>query len=220
MNDLSSVTRRQFLSGLFAVTAAGLLFRENIAAATLKPADKILRLNALIRVLQDHHKLHDAILRESQEANLVYAFEKINPSNHLEGAVAVACSMSYEPICHLVDEYVRRRNREKPRLPDYPEIDLKAWGIPDTYRMLIFHEQLHALLAELTEVNQEFSRRLCNNIMRRKITAHQFAALLKEKYRRFSGEEIKTIIDAVQFYGPTARPYTWCSAMVNRADAI
>jgi hypothetical protein len=214
------VTRRQFLSGLFSLSAAGFLPRQNNTAATYQPVDHTLRVNALIRVLQEHHIRHDDTLHEEQKANLVYAFEKINPSNHLEEAVTVACSMNYQPACGIVDEYVRRKSGEASLLPDHPVMMLKAWGVPHTNRMLIFREQLNALLAELTGRTFEYGRQLCKKIILREVTEQDFKALMSAKYRGFGTKEIKVTYDAVCYYGPSARPYTWCSSMVNRADAL
>ena len=207
-----SVSRRRFLSGLFSLGAAGLLPRENNAAAALQSTDHTLRVNALIRVLQEHHMRHDDVLREEQKANLVYAFEKIKPSNHVAEAVAVACSMSYQPVYHIVDEYVRRRRVGALHAPGHPVLMLKAWGVPDTYRMLIFREQIYALLAELTGRTLDNGRKVSNMIYRHAITESDFADLLCAKYRQIlNSEEINELFETVGINAPTARPYAWCS---------
>jgi hypothetical protein len=220
MKTPSALNRRQFLSGLFSAGAARFLSWESGTSATIQPTDHTPRVNALIRVLQEHHLRHDDVLHEEQKANLVYAFDKIDPSNHVEEAVAVALSMSYQPACHIVDEYVRRKKGEAPLLPEHPVMMLKNWGVPDTYRMLIFREQVNALLAELIGGTLEHGRRLCNKIMLREVKEQGFTSLLGDKYRGFRAKEIKVIYDAVCYYGPSARPYTWCSSMVSRADAV
>jgi|GEM_PF-1916462 len=220
MHTPSSVTRRQFLSGLFSLSVAGFLPRQNDTAIIVLPVDHTLRVNAFIRVLQEQHMRHDDVLHDEQKANLVYAFININPSYHLEEAIAVACSMSYQPTCHIVDEYVRRKKGEASRLPDHPVMRVKAWGVPDTYRVLIFREQINALLAEMTGSSLEYGKQICNEMMIGEVKENNFASFLCEKYQSFNRDEIKAIYDAVLYYAPTGRPYTWCSSMVDRADVL
>lgn len=217
MKTPSPVTRRQFLAGLFTVGATGFSPLKNTKTIEVQPQNNSLRVNAMIRILQEHHMLHDDVLHEVQKANLAYAFNKINPSNHVEEAIAVTCSTSYQPVYHIVDEYVRRKNREKPLLPDHPVMMLKAWGVPDTYRMLIFREQINALLAELTGSSVGYGTRMYKEIMLCGVTEQRLTALLSKKYYDFGTKDIKVIYDAVCYYGPLAKPYTWCSSMVSRA---
>jgi hypothetical protein len=62
MQTPSPVTRRQFLSGLFSISALAFLPREDYTPAMSRPIDHTLRVNALIRVLQEHHMRHDDVL--------------------------------------------------------------------------------------------------------------------------------------------------------------
>jgi hypothetical protein len=218
MQTPSSVNRRQFLSGLFTVGVAGFLVRQNKIANEPQKPDHALRLNALIRVLQEHHMLHDDVLHDEQKANLVYAVEKIKPLNHAEEAVAVACSMSQQPVCHIVDEYVRRRNGGASLLPDHPVMTLKSWGVPDTYRMLLFQEQIYALLAELTGMVLLHARGFSGRMYRHQIKAQDLGLMLNERHPSLRANEVQLIYDAVCCYTPSARPYTWCSSMVSRAE--
>jgi len=220
MEILSSVNRRQFLSGLFSITAAGLLSRQNNAIASNQPIDHSARMNMLISVLQEHHTRHDGVLHDEQKTNLIYAFEKIKPTNHLEETIVVACAMSMQSVYNIVDEYVRRRKGEAPRLPAHSAMLLKGWGVPDTYGILLFREQISALLAEVTGASLGYGKELCLEMTMGCINTRDFRSELAEEYREFNGDQIMAVYDAVLFYAPAARPYVWCSAMVSRADAL
>jgi hypothetical protein len=97
---------------------------------------------------------------------------------------------------------------------------LKYWGVPDTYRMLIFKKQYVALVAELTNVHHIHAVVVANEIMLEEFTVHDLARMLKKKYSGMEAKELNVLHDSICYYGPSAQSYTWCSSMVSRADAM
>lgn len=163
---------------------------------------------------------HNDVLHDEQKANLIYAFEKIKPVNHLEETIAVACAMSMQPVCKIVDEYARRRKGEAPRLPAHPVTMLKAWGVPNTYGMLIFREQIDALLAGIIGLHLGAGQYFRYRIICGEIKKADFVSKIREKYPCSNRDDIIAVYDAVLYYAPMGRPYIWCSSMVDRADAL
>ncbi len=66
MSTLSSATRRQFLSGLFSITAAGLLSHRSNAIASSLP-DHLLPVKTLNKVSPKQYMRRDEILPEEQQ---------------------------------------------------------------------------------------------------------------------------------------------------------
>jgi len=227
MQQGSLLNRRQFLTNVSAVGLFTLFpfFKENPRANQDPDQKKALRSlyrNALITVLEKQAVYDDETLSREQIRNLDYAYEQINPANHQEMAFVVACSMSEEPCNDLVDEYIRRREGKESLLPDHPLMALEAWAVPDIQRILIFKEQIRALLWELTGWGDYgFFYKTYRGIFQKEITPDTFVELLLEKYRkRLTSGEITTIYDALEYYFPKLRPYHWCSTIVTRVDAL
>ena len=220
MKTCLSGSRRQFISGLATITAAGLLPYQNNAIASNQLIERSGRMNTLIKILQEHRMRRNDVFHDEQKANFLYAFDKIKPLNHLEETIAVACSMSCQPVCDMVDEYIRRKHGISSRLPEIPIHSLNNWGVPDTYRVLIFRDQINALISEITGQTLRASHNICNEIMCGHIKDTDFASYLSDKYQWFSRDDVTAVYDAVVYFAPTGRPYTWCSTMVDRADTI
>ena len=100
---------------------------------------------ALEQVLAAQERLHGSVRDESQQSNLFYAFQEIRPNSHTELAFVVWAGSRCQPADSLVDEYCRRREGLPSILFDHPLLSLHGWCMPDTYRLLVFREQLEAL---------------------------------------------------------------------------
>jgi len=227
MQQGSMINRRQFLTN---VSAMGLFtlfpfFKEKPVVHKDPDQEKALRSlykSALITVMENQAAYHNDTLSQEQIRNLDYAYEQINPADHQEMAFVVACSMSEEPRDDVVNEYVRRKQGRESLLPDHPLMALETWAMPYTQRVLIFEEQIQALLRELT------GSKTCLSLYSIYRHAFQGPALkaafvgifLEERRKRLTSEEITTIYDALEYYFPKLRPYYWCSTIVMRAIAL
>jgi len=176
----------------------------------------------LTQVMKEQEAKHDCTMLPGQINNLTYAFKQIKPACHQDMAFVVACSMSFYSMKHVIDEYSRRKNGEQSKAPDHPVLALEKWGVPNTYRILIFKEQIHALFRELIVNTPPNIIRLWYDILNKTINCEDFYELLTEKYRnQLSKDEVKIICEALLYVTRGGcRPYTWCSAMASRADAL
>ena len=215
MNKNSTLSRREFMTG---VSAAGLFtmlpaLKSGEVRHISEYKDEYIK--ALIKVL-DEQASHDRYsLSSKQIDNLVYAFGRINPTNHQEMAFVAACSMNFQALNHIVDEYVRRRDGKKSVLPDHPVLAIEKWAQPDTKRILIFTEQFEAVIGELTS---RPGRELFYKALRHELNEDSFYSLLNKRYRQgLSRDEFKAIYSAIMFYAPLRRPYACCSTMASRA---
>lgn len=221
MMEMKTITRRRFMAGIIATGTIGCLSKKiSHGNSAFRVNDPNERIQALINVIDDLYRSHDCGMDERQKANLRYAFSKIEPSNHLEETIAVACGVSCMTELDVVDDYVRRKNEEAPQLPDHPVFALAAWAVPDTRRLLVFREQVEALLGELTGTSLREGRELCKKILKPGIEKSELIAMLSDKYREMDPREIGAICDAALFYAPYTISYQWCSTIVDRAHAL
>lgn len=248
MKENTKINRRQFLTGLTVTGIMSLISSGRADTAESISINKDNYLETLIKVLKEQAAYHNDVLHQGQIENLTYAFEKICPTNHQEMAFVVACGTNTQPLNHIIDEYARRRKGEKSHLPDHPLMALNEWGLPDTQRILIFREQIEALLKELIDFNSPWIRekgkiflRGMKDLLRNLSDCHpvhcqilfymilrkqegfsynEFRVLLKKDLKIKYGSELATIYDALQYYAPICRPYAWCSTMVVRASRM
>jgi len=178
-------------------------------------------LEALIQVMKDQASKHDYTIYPEQINNLSYAFKKIKPANHQEMAFAVAYSGPIYSQKYVVDEYLRRKNGKQSKGPDHPILALDNWCVPNTYRIIIFKEQIHALCGEVTNYSLT-PHRLWVGINYKTIELNDFHELLNDEYRnQLSKDEVKIIFEAISYVGQGGcRLYSWCSSIVSRADAL
>ncbi len=237
--------RRSFLKGL---SAAGIM--PVIPLGELFMRDERSLTRALIRVMNEQGLYDDYAISLEQINNLRYACKSIKPSSHQELAFVVACGMSHQPLNSLIDEYVRRKNGFSSKLPDHEMLALKEWGLPDTHRILIFKEQIKALIKNLiwrdnNSANEEqlksSGRKEKGNLssgiqtmtltekrnflyygsLRRSLTYSDFFEALSTNKQLIGDAELKKIYDALLYYGKAGcRPYAYCSTMAERATII
>jgi len=103
---------------------------------------------------------------------------------------------------HIIDEYARRKNGKKPKAPDHPILALKEWGLPDTQRILIFKEQVVALLKQLTCCDIYGWRKMYLKLtLTEDRSWKDLKGILVDSYqRRFSDEEVKDIYEVIIYY--------------------
>ena len=227
MKDTLNISRNQFMKGL--VSAGVLSFFPSVSKADDKPQLSQQRLiNNLIKVLNEQGSYYGWEIDEVNISNIKYAVEKIKPSNHQALAFVVACGDQDQSSMHIVDEYVRRKKGKISILPDHPVLILEDWGLPDTQRMLIYREQVEALIEDLTNLGRPSSKffslenklRLAEHFSG-KFVYNKLVEELNEYYqKRLSDNEIEIIYQALVFYIKIKRPYVWCSTMATRASLL
>ena len=221
MLNLKTITRRRFMTGIFSAGTIGCLSQgTSYGNSAIFVNESTERIQALTNVIEELYREHDSRMDEREKANMSYAFSKIEPSNHLEEAIAVACGVSCMTELGVVDDYVKRKNGEAPQLPDHPVFALKAWAVPDTRRLLIFREQVEALLGELTGTSLREGRALCKKLLKPGIEKHELSAMLRDTYREMNPRDIGMICDAALFYAPYTISYQWCSTIIDRAHTL
>ena len=81
-------------------------------------------LERLTAAIKHQCSINDAPLSEDDIEAMTYAYDKVNPQNHLEYAVVTAFSTKYVQEIGLVDEYILRKNGQVPKLFYHPVCDL------------------------------------------------------------------------------------------------
>jgi len=218
---INQINRRKFMSLISCFGASAFLFKSVCYSSTSTHQKKLT--NAITNVLKDQATLHDDFMQEGQIKNLNYAINKIAPANHQELAFSVACSMSAISAKPIIDEYVRRKKGGKPILPDHQILNLCAWCVPDTQRILIFKEQANALIKELSGKNGEwYSREVIMGVWGWKgnLNIQEFKDIIADNHRKqLNDNEIKIIYEAILYMKHFGyRSYTWCSAIVSKTQ--
>jgi len=209
--------RRRFLTGI--VAAALCLPVKSLIVCQAEAAGQETLFRTLIKVLDEQAHLYDEHYEQGNIANLRYGFDVVQPRRHDEYAFIVACSVrSYVSTADIMDEYARRRRGEAPRWMDHEVLTLEHRGLPNTQRILIYHEQAQALLMELhgssSTCADSFRRRICE----RQSSLVEFVGKVQPRYRTsLSEEELETIYTRLEYYVNISADYVWCSTMVNRA---
>lgn len=216
--DFLLFNRRQFIKG---IAGTGLLSLAPVIDVSRLTDSNTDLLERFIKVLAVQASYHNDKLEQENIANLTYAYNAIKPSNHIEMAMVVACGKHYQPFNHIVDEYVRRKNGKQPTLPDHPILALETWGVPYTHRVLIFREQMDALLKEFQVHSPTKRQQLLYRLFDRRTRHQKIKELINKDRCKLNSDEINTLIEAVSCYLETGwHLYTYCSTMVNRAEAL
>ncbi len=227
MKGTFKINRNKFMKGL--VGAGVLSFFPFISNADDEPQLSQQRLiNNVIKVLNEQGAYHEDRLDEIQIINIKHAVDQIKPSNHQELSFVVACGDQGQSSMHIVDEFIRRKNGKTSTLPDHPLLALEDFGLPDTQRILIYREQLEALIEDLTNLGRPSSKffSLWNTLrlaeyFSGKFVYNKLVEELHEDYQKeLSDREIETIYQALVFYIKIKRPYFWCSTMATRASLL
>ena len=155
------------------------------------------------------------------EANLIYALSRVAPSTHLEIAFVVAVIERVPSNRDIVDEFVRRRAAEQPLWPDHPLLDLQKWGMPNTYRLPVFQEQIHTLIREVTGWGGRHAWDYLDEIFKARASRKPLREVATpECQASVSTEELDIIDSIISYNAPRSRQYAWCSTMAERAWKI
>jgi len=187
-------------------------------------------LSRLLRILDDQGTLWNCLpFTTRQQGFLTEQFAKMAPSTHIEAAIfAAVAEQAHSPHrnkmqTEIVEEYVRRRKGDRPLMPDHPTLSLEGLGMPETFRLLIFREQVTELIETLTHLPSDKSDRLRKDLMARRIsvTSAQFRALVSLGYRDLTDRDYEDIDWNLNvFICCFGLSYVWASTMVSRAEAL
>jgi hypothetical protein len=177
---------------------------------------------ALEQALAEQDGLHGVVREETQQANLIYALQEIKPGSHTELALVVWAGTRYEPAHAIVEEYCLRRAGRSTSLFDHPLLSLQGWCMPDTCRILIFREQLEALVKQLT--GNRDARSVLRGIYKHPVAEGclSFATFqqLITPDNGLSDNDVRGFYVYLKERYAEALPYAWCSAIVERAAGI
>lgn len=223
MRQRLKISRNQFMKSLLGTGVITLLPFSRNSEAKISTKDQI---NSLIKVINEQGRYNDYKMWQTEINNLTYAFENIRPTTHQELAFVVACGSQIMPYTHIVDEYIRRKKGYVSQLPDHPILTLNAYCVPDTQRILVFKEQILALLRELSGWGNQRVNELLYNLGKPGdsdilFNKDNFISFLNEKYRRqFSSNEIDIIHKILNYYVPHRISYFSCSTMASRGTQL
>ena len=159
-------------------------------------------LTRLLRILDNQGALWNCLpFTVRQQGFLTEQFTKMAPSTHIEAAIfAAIAEQAHSPHrkkmqTEIVEEYVRRRKGDRPLMPDHPILSLEGLGMPETYRLLIFREQVTKLIETLTHLPSDKSDRLRKDLMARRInvTSAQFKELASLDYKDLTDKDYDVI---------------------------
>jgi hypothetical protein len=187
-------------------------------------------LSRLLRVLDEQGALWDCPpFTDRQQGFLTEQFAKMAPSTYIEAAIfAAIAEQAHSPHrnkmqTEIVEEYVRRRNGNRPLMPDHSILSLEGHCMPQTYRLLIFREQVTKLLETLTCLPSDKSDRLRKDLMTRKInvTSAQFKELASPDHKNLTDKDYDVIDWNLNvFICCFGLSCVWASTMVSRAEAF
>jgi hypothetical protein len=219
--EINMIGRRQFLTTV-GMLGMGVLFAKGVSA-TNRPesAQSVDYFPHLLSVLDEQAQRWGFELEKGQKECLAYTCENIRPVTHIELATVVAFGEGFlEDWKPIIDEYVRRKGGMPSMLYDHPLLEMAHLGVPSTYRVMLFKEQLIALLGELTDEGQKKStERLYTYLKRRDIKPLRDVAKVKYQESLTDGE-FGTLERIIQFHAGYSKQYTYCSTMAARAENL
>lgn len=176
----------------------------------------------LVAVLNAQNRVQGGRPMESRELeNLRYACRAIKPSNHVELAFVAAVGPKWQPNDDLVDEFVRRRAGFPPELDDHPLLALDGWGMPDTFRIPVYREQLVTLIRELTKMTQRDSIALLSRYLQGRVDIPPLSGMAGGRYKQdLTAADFERLERIIRGYGYRTMPYAWCSTIASRAEAL
>ena len=231
MIDKKKITRRKALAGIGMSPVLATWAFEDICHPNA-PQTTIYNnafFSGLLRVLDEQGALCTCTrFTDSERGFLTDQFLKMAPSTHLESAIfasvaagAHAASWLMSRKVDIIDEYVRRKKGRRPLMPDHSLLSLTYLGMPQTYRMLVFREQVTKLIEKLTGLPSHKCDRIRKDLLegRNSVNSARFRALVSPDYKHLTDMDYEVIDWNVNAYiwcfGPS---YVWASTMVTRAE--
>jgi hypothetical protein len=153
---------------------------------------------------------------------LATGYELIKPRFHDEYVFVSSCVTPIEHCLDRLEEYVRRRNGEKPQLPDHPlfHLHFPKSTLPDTYGILAYYEQVEAVIGRLVIAPAHKIVQL-RRILRFSYDegVEAVRASLRREYREhMSDRDVEEVCKAIHAHLQHARSYSCHSTMVAAAE--
>lgn len=104
---------------------------------------------SLLKVLREQAEALGHRLTNEQLSNLTYAFRKVLPKNPDELTVVIALGLQQKPTQGIINEYLRKRNRDTVFLP-YNKVRNAQDALKKSWGILIYKEQAKKILEEIT----------------------------------------------------------------------
>jgi len=207
-----AINRRKFIRNSLVMASCAV-----IPVAINRKPDSSDALGRLITAISHQCAINDAPLSEDDIEAMTYAYNEINPQNHLEYTVVTACSTKYVQEIGLIDEYIRRKNGKRPELFYHPVFDLEKRCLPNTYGLLLFKDQALCLLQELTSTNSAKAAAFYWELVKGKFSFDDFVMAVNNAHKEGLGiNGMQDMYDFIYTYSPYI-PYSWHSTIVSRA---
>lgn len=213
--------RRQFMTTV-GMLGMSFLFAKNVSASNQSTAVQTIDYFPYLLAAIEEQALRCGFELESgQRECLAYTCENIQPGTHVELAVVVALGEGFlENRKPIVDEYVRRKSGMAPMLDDHYLLELPHLGVPSTYRVMLFEEQLIALIRELTDEGRKKSTERLYTYCKRK-DIEPLREIAKPEYKELlTDDEFSTLERIIRFHAGYSKQYTYCSTVAARAENL
>ncbi len=238
MIENTLLTRRQTLACLGAATMLAVCRPPKVQASRqTKPGIMYDRafLARLLDVLDQQAQMNNALLFTPEgRCCITEIFQRLNPGSHLEAAIIAAISGRAElfvedrqcktRLLEIISEYILRKDRAISGLPDHPLLDCPGLGLPDTYRLLLFREQVTGLMQTLTGASLHRAEHMrwkfiSDLTLGRNHSDSRTSKQMATKYPNLSKSDIDAILWNINAYRTLFGPsYAWASTMVSRAE--
>jgi len=153
---------------------------------------------------------------------LAAGYDLIKPRFHDEYVFISSCVTPIEHCLERLEEYVRRRNGEKPKLPDHPLFHLHALkgALPNTYGILAYYEQVEAVIGRLVVAP---AHRIVQLRRMLRLSYNEGVEAVKasprRKYReQMSDRDVLEVCKAIHTHLQHARSYSCHSTMIAAAE--
>jgi hypothetical protein len=237
VDDKSTLNRRNALACLCAVPMLAVWPQAKIEASEKHPGsiyDQAF-LTRLLDVLDTQAEMNNGSPSTSQGREAAReAFERLAPRSHLEAAIIAVFA---EKARHkednwrdqpqqpdIIGEYVNRRSGAKAQMPDHPALSCPGLGMPYTYGLLMFREQVTGLVQILTGVSQKRAEtirwQLISDLtLKKDFFESIFFGEMSKNYGQLTLAELEAILWNIEAYRTLFAPsYVWASTMVSRAE--
>jgi len=158
---------------------------------------------------------------DERDDRLRYACSHVRPATHLELAFVVAAAERHVWWREIVEEFVKRRAGERTVLDHFPILELEEWGMPNTYRIPAFHEQIVALIRTVSGWGILAATGYLYEIFKRRADRKPLRAIASSDCREKMGPDELDAVEAIVLHHATqSRQYAWCSTMAERAQRL
>jgi len=174
---------------------------------------------SLMIVLDDESSSFGQKLSGRQLNNITFAFDRIRPDTFEDVLFITACSISLLPQRDIIEEYAHRKTNQKNCAAPLMHA-LQKRNLPVTRGILIFEEQIDAVLAELTGRVEDKCDTILTGILTRRIGADELQDLIELPYRsQLEAGYLQQICEDIIYARNQGggRSYAWCFSVAKRA---